>query len=207
MAIDTSLAGARTLATALASNRRLLDKFLFTIYAEPLLADVGFTTMSELRSSTEIVEYRAGGSLIPEKSPGLSSFENVTLTRGATSNIISLYDWYQSVTEASARGGPIEGRWRGSGSAPDWCCGEYRYDVIVAQTDRCHNGRKWWRLVNAWPSELSVVDGLDNNASERVIESLTLTFDYFELLSADGSVLGSFSEALVQRLQSEGVEV
>ena len=192
---------ALTLASSLASNRRLLDKFLFTVYSKFLLADVGFTTMSELRSSTDVVEYRAGGSLIPEKSPGLASFENVTLTRGATSNINSLLDWYELVTNASGRGSALEGRWRGRGNAPDWCCGEnYRADVVIVQSDRCHRPRKWWRLVGAWPSEISVIDGLDNNASERVIESVTLTYDYFERVNASGDAMDKFAQSLIQTL-------
>jgi len=68
------------------------------------------------------------------------------------------------------------------------------------QSDRCHRPRKWWRLVGAWPSEISVIDGLDNNASERVIESVTLTYDYFERVNASGDAMDKFAQSLIQTL-------
>lgn len=162
----------------IATPRQLLDKFTFIVQCDFLPNDAGFTTMSELKMSTETVEYRAGGSIIPSKSPGLTSFDPVTFTRGATRNINDLYNWKRRVTDGAVSRGYQQGFARGgvqnAGFPGNWCC-----PMMVHHTNRSHKIVKSWLLVNAWPSELSVADGLDNNASERVIESATFEYDYF----------------------------
>lgn len=164
--------------TCNANGRQLLDKFSFIIQCEALKADAGFATMSELKSSTEVVEYRAGGSLISSKSPGLASFDPVTFTRGATRNVHALEDWYTRVTDGSVRRAPQQGGAMGGITGVAWP-GDYCCPVMVHQTSRAHMIVQSWRLVNAWPSEFSALDGLDNNSSERIIESMTLELDYF----------------------------
>ena len=174
------------------SQRRLMDKFSFYIYATRLKDDVGFTTMSELKSTTDVVEHRQGGTLIPVKTPGLVNFDPVTFTRGATQNVNALAAWYKQVSDLEhvivdlqQIGGPVLARGRGGSELNGFC--SYKENVDIVITDRCRSTLKRIRLYNAWPSELSLVDGLDNNASEKVIESFTLSYDYFEVRGQDGA--------------------
>ena len=172
--------------------RKLTDKFLFRLEGGPFNgSDTGFTTMSELKSSVETVAHRQGGSLIPDKSPGVGTFDPITLTRGATTDIHALCAWYNLVLNGAAQTSLRQGGAKGAGAADELF---YKSTIDVVQTDRGHNAIKRWRLFNAWPSELVGIDGLDNNASERAMESLTIEFDYFELVNpVDGIQFNIFA--------------
>lgn len=166
-----------------ATPRKLLDKFNFIVECERLASDAAFLTFTEPKASVDKVMYRPGGSRYEIKSPGLATFDDVTLTRGATKSNHELEAWFRQVLNAGAT--PNEaGRYRyfplGVGAEEDYCC-----NVKVHSLGKDHRINKSWIFIRAWPSEFSPFDGMDSNASERMIESMTLTYDYFDRIDTE----------------------
>jgi phage tail-like protein len=89
----------------------------------------------------------------------------VTLERGATTDR-DLFDWLTQVADATANAGLVEP--------------EFKRNLDILQQDRDGSTLRRWRLSGAWPVKL-VAGEWDNNADENVIESVTLTYDFFTL--------------------------
>ena len=126
----------------------------------------GFQKCSELSVEVAKVEYFEGGSLIPNKSPGRLTFADVTLERGATRDH-DLFDWFQDVAITSSGLG-----------LPDVA---YKRNLDIVQQDRDGTTLRRWSLSRAWPTKF-VAGEWDNESDENVIESVTLTYDFFELV-------------------------
>ena len=126
----------------------------------------GFQKCSELSVEVANVQYFEGGSLIPNKSPGRMTFADVTLERGATQDR-DLFVWFQDVAITS--------------SGLGLTVVQYKRNVDIVQQDRDGTTLRRWTLFRAWPVKF-VAGAWDNESDENVIESLTLTFDYFELV-------------------------
>ena len=108
----------------------------------------------------------AGGSLIPHKSPGRLTFSDVTLERGATDDR-DLFDWFQDVAAAASGLGLTNGG--------------YKRNIDIVQQDRDGSTLRRWSLSQAWPVKF-VAGEWDNESDENVIEQVTLTYDFFELV-------------------------
>ena len=126
----------------------------------------GFQKCSELSVEVANVQYFEGGALIPNKSPGRLTFADVTLERGATEDR-DLYDWCQDVAIASS----------GLGLAGVG----FKRNVDIVQQDRDATTLRRWVLYGAWSVKF-VAGEWDNESDENVIESVTLTYDHFELV-------------------------
>jgi len=144
--------------------RTFHKKFKFVVEIDGV-ASAGFHKCSELAVEVANVEYYEGGSLIPNKSPGRLKFPDVTLDRGATSDE-DLFKWLSDVADASANAGLVE---------PD-----FKRNLDIVQQDRDGSTLRRWRLTGAWPVKF-VAGEWDNSADENVIESVTLTYDFFTL--------------------------
>jgi phage tail-like protein len=120
--------------------------------------------MSELSVEAAKVEYYEGGALIPDKSPGRLTFADVTLERGATRDL-ELHLWFVQVARAAANAGLV---------AP-----LYKRSLDLVQLDRDGSTLRRWTLHNAWPVKY-VAGEWDADSDEVVIESVTLTYDYFD---------------------------
>lgn len=126
----------------------------------------GFQTCSELSYEIAKVEYSEGGTLIPNKSPGRLTFTDVTLERGATQDK-DLFLWAKETANACANSGLVE---------PN-----FKRMLDIVQQERDNSTLRRWRLNGAWPVKF-VAGEWDNEADENVIESITLTFDWFDLV-------------------------
>lgn len=144
--------------------RTFAKKFKFVIEVDQL-ASAGFQKCSELSVEVAKVEYFEGGALIPNKSPGRVTFADVTLDRGATQDH-DLFDWMKDVVDAAS----------GTG-LPDPL---YKRNLDIVQQDRDGSTLRRWPLTNAWPVKF-VAGDWDNDSDETVIESVTLTYDIFDL--------------------------
>ena len=144
--------------------RTFHKKFKFVVEIDNV-ASAGFQKCSELSVEIANVQYSEGGALIPNKSPGRLTFADVTLERGATADQ-DLFDWLTEVADASANAGLSEP--------------EFKRNLDIVQQDRDGSELRRWRLHNAWPVKF-VAGDWDNEADENVIESVTLTYDFFEL--------------------------
>ena len=137
----------------------------FSFVVESDLANAGFQKCSELSVEVSNIEYYEGGSLVPHKSPGRLKFADITLERGATKDH-DLFDWMQQVADAAANAGLAEPR--------------FKRNVDIVQQDRDGSTLRRWSIAGAWPVKF-VAGAWDNEADENVIESVTLTYDYFTL--------------------------
>lgn len=148
----------------LGTPRSFHKKFKFIVEIDGL-ASAGFQKASELSVEIANVQYYEGGSLIPNKSPGRLTFADVTLERGATMDR-DLFDWFTQVADASANIGLKEPL--------------FKRNLDIVQQDRDGSTLRRWSLTGAWPVKF-VAGDWDNEADENIIESVTLTYDFFEL--------------------------
>ncbi len=147
--------------------RTFHKKFKYVVEIDGFTS-AGFQKCSELSVEVANVQYFEGGSLIPNKSPGRLTFADVTLERGATRDH-DLFDWFQDVAITSSGLG-----------LPDVA---YKRNLDIVQQDRDGVTLRRWTLVRAWPVKF-VAGEWDNESDENVIESVTLTYDFFELVQA-----------------------
>lgn len=141
-------------------------KFSFVVEIEDVdLAD--FTKCSDLEAEIAKVEQWQGGTLIPDKSPGRVTISDITLERGVADGDSDLYSWWLDVVRVSANQGlPTAG---------------YKRPVGIITLDRDATILRRWPLDNCWPTKM-VVGQWDNEADENQVESLTFTFDSFDLI-------------------------
>jgi phage tail-like protein len=130
------------------------------------VGSAGFQKCSELSAEVAKVEYFEGGSLIPNKSPGRVTFSDVTLERGATQDH-DLFDWFTDVALVAA----------GTGLNDI----DYKRNGDIVQQDRDGSTLRRWSITGAWPTKF-VAGEWDNDSDEVVIESVTLTYDLFDLV-------------------------
>ena len=148
----------------LGTPRTLAKRFNFLVEIDGV-SYAGFSTCSELSVEVANVQYSEGGRLIPHKSPGRLTFADVTLERGATRDR-DLYTWMNDVVQVASGLG-----------LPD---NLYKRNLDIVQLDRDGSTMRRWSLYGAWPVKL-VAGAWDASSDEALIESVTLTFDYWEL--------------------------
>jgi len=139
-------------------------KFKFIVEIDEITW-AGFSKCSELSVEAAKVEHFEGGALIPNKSPGKLTFSDVTLERGATQDY-DLFRWFSDVADTASGLGLVD---------PN-----FRRNLDIVQQERDGSTLRRWALNGAWPTKF-VAGEWDNSSDENVIESLTLTYDYFEL--------------------------
>jgi len=158
----------------LGTQREYFPKHQFLVDIGPGIS-AGFQKCSELSAEVAKIEYWEGGSIIPWKLPGRVTFADVTLERGASTSR-AFYDWMILTVNASRGEFPT----RGVGAKTD----SYMRNATVYQMDRDGQTELCvWDLFHCWPQKF-VAGEWDATADEAVIESLTLTFDWFELSRA-----------------------
>ena len=124
-----------------------------------------FAKVSELSVEAASVLQWEGGRLIPHKSPGRLTFSDVTLERGATLDR-DLFNWFNEVANVASGLG-----------LPD---NAYKRNLDIVQQDRDGSTLRRWSLYGAWPVKF-VAGDWDGSADENLVESVTLTIDYFVL--------------------------
>lgn len=140
------------------------DRFSFIVEIDGV-ASAAFQSCSALEAEIDKVEYREGGRKQPFKSPGLVNYTDITLERGAVADDSDLYDWFEECASIVEEAGVVEPEFRRN------------FDIVVK--DRNGTPLKRWRCRSAWVQKFTGGDW-DNNASEKTIESVVLTFDSFK---------------------------
>lgn len=146
--------------------RSFFNKFKFLVEIDNITY-AGFTSCSELSAEFAKIEHWEGGSLIAKKSPGRLTYPDITLERGATTDM-ELYRWFEKVGRASAG--------LGGAGAPD---DSYKRSFDIVQLDRDDTVLQRWSVANAWPTKF-VAGAWDNASDDKVMTSVTLAIDYFE---------------------------
>ena len=131
---------------------RKFDKFKFLVLIDGFTR-AGFQKASGLKETAEITEYREGGSLYPDKDPGLINVDVLTLERGVTDNE-DLYNWWKSIREGN----------------------DDRRNLAIIQQDRKGNELKRWNVPNCFPSSFQYAD-MDSTVSEKNIEIMEIAID------------------------------
>lgn len=117
---------------------------------------IGFTEVSGLDITSEVIEYRDGAS--PEyskvKMPGQRKFSNITLKRGTFAGDNQFYDWFNTVNLNQ-----IE-----------------RRDLTISLLNENHEPVVVWKVKNAWPTKITPTD-LKADGNEVALESLELVHE------------------------------
>lgn len=117
---------------------------------------VGFTEVTGLDITSEVIEYRDGASLeySTVKMPGQRKFSNVTLKRGTFANDNQFYEWFNTVSLNT-----IE-----------------RRDLIISLLNENHEPVVVWKVKNAWPTKITPTD-LKSEGNEVALESVELVHE------------------------------
>lgn len=162
---------------AVGAPRSFENKFTFSIEIDGV-AHAGFNKCGPIKVTVDKVEHREGGSLIPNKSPGLVNWDDVTLERGAVAADSDLYEWIEQVVDSAQGVATNTGEAAGLGLNDN----EYKrnFDVVKRDWDGTIVGRV--RVFGAWPVDYTFGEW-DNDSSEKTIEMVTLTYDYAKRIS------------------------
>ena len=117
---------------------------------------IGFTEVTGLDITTEVIEYRDGAS--PEyskiKMPGQRKFSNITLKRGTFKGDNQFFQWFNTVSLNT-----IE-----------------RRNLIISLLNEKHEPVITWKVKNAFPTKITPTD-LKADGNEVAIESLELAHE------------------------------
>jgi len=117
---------------------------------------IGFTEVSGLDITTEVIEYRDGAS--PEyskvKMPGQRKFSNITMKRGTFKGDNEFYSWFNTVNLNQ-----IE-----------------RRNLTISLLNENHEPVVVWKVKNAWPTKVTPTD-LKADGNEVALESLELAHE------------------------------
>jgi phage tail-like protein len=144
--------------------RNYYKKFKFIVEIDGI-GSAKFQSCSELSAEAAEVMQWEGGALLPEKDPGRITVADLTLERGATKDK-DLFNWFGQVVRMSQQAGLV---------TPD-----FKRNLSIVQLDRDNSTSRRWRVYGAWPKKMVVSAGWDNTADENVMESVVLTYNYFE---------------------------
>jgi phage tail-like protein len=162
------------------------EKLRFTVELEGLdgapVTRAGFMTCSLPSESNGEILYREGNYRDShEKSPGLTVYSDISLSRGVTTD----QDFYAWVSKQKAHSATV----RPSGDAAytandarpsDDSSNLFRRTVRITLLDREGVAVKRWTCYNCHVSEFVPGDGLDSNAEEKVMSSVTLRIEGYD---------------------------
>ena len=117
---------------------------------------IGFTEVSGLDITTDVIEYRDGAS--PEyskiKMPGQRKFSNITLKRGTFKSDNQFYGWFNTVSLNT-----IE-----------------RRNLTISLLNESHEPVIVWKVKNAWPTKITPTD-LKADGNDIAIETIELAHE------------------------------
>lgn len=182
ISVDLSVTGAVDLIAA-ATGAQKLSVLTRAGFSEIVLPKV---TMNEMSYRENIDNQRFS------KSPGLAKYEPVVLRRGVAANSggtinLDLWNWYRLVNDDTLLTGAAQELTKATTATPAQS-ENFRKEILIESLDREGNSVKQWMLFNAFP--LSYKGGNDLNASteEKIVEELTLSYEFF--LELEGGLAG-----------------
>lgn len=128
----------------------------------------GVSKVSALKRTTEVVEFRDGGSpSSPHKSPGRTKYEPITLERGVTHDK-EFEQWANKVWNL------------GSGLGVEISLKDFRRDLIIEVLNEAGQTAIAYRVYRAWVSEFQAQADLDANANATLIQSIKIEHEGWE---------------------------
>lgn len=131
-----------------------LQKFKFRVTL-PGYPSMGFQKCSGLSDEATSTEYDEGGFDFTHKLPGRRKVGDVTLERGAYSDISFQHLIQEALTDPNMRN-----------------------TIVIEHLDRFGNVARTYKLAEAWVSKWEGSD-LDASSDDVAIEKLTIIFEYF----------------------------
>jgi phage tail-like protein len=126
--------------------------------------NIGFSEVSGLDITNEVIEYRDGSS--PEyttiKMPGLQRFSNLVLKRGIFASDNDFYNWFNTINMNTVE----------------------RRDIIISLLDEQLNPVVVWKIKNAWPTKITSPD-LKADGNDVAIETLELAHEGLTIQNGD----------------------
>lgn len=120
----------------------------------------GFTKVSGLKESTESIDYREGGdNESPDKLPGQTTFDDITLERGMSTDS-DFINWRKLIFNVD----------EGEGNQGD---DNFRKTVVIYLKNKAGQRVKKWTVQRAWPKENGDPD-LDATGNDVAIETMVL---------------------------------
>lgn len=185
-------------------------------------ARAGFTTCTIPESTTSAIEYRENvDNFSFKKIPGLTRFNDITLTRGVitpprnnpfdlkanlptSKETNDFYAWVRSVASfnpALSIAQTISGTTRNVILKQSQ---DFRKDMIILMRDRNGDVARRWFLLDVWPTTYKGGSDLDAMSESKSMESLTLTYEVaFEL----PNVLGAATELVANIYEGQGGDI
>ena len=125
----------------------------------------GVSKVSGLKRTTEVVSHRDGGDLSTKRhSPGLSTFEPVTIERGITHD--NSFEAWASQTYSTAGDAAVS-------------LLHFRKDIIIELYNLQGVKVRAWNVFRCWVSEFNAVPELDANANAIAFEKIVLQNEGF----------------------------
>ena len=117
---------------------------------------IGFTEVTGLEVSTDLIEYRDGASTEYSKikMPGMQKFGNITMKRGIFKSDNEYYNWWNTHALNT-----IE-----------------RRDITVSLLNESHEPVVVWKIKNAWPVKVQSTD-LKGDGNEVAIETIEIAHE------------------------------
>lgn len=163
-----------------------IDKFRFLVEMDSLngspISRAGFTSCSLPTESNGEISYREGHYRDShEKSSGLTSYSDISLSRGVTTDQ-DFYQWLELQKKHSATVRPSGDAAYGAGDKrpEDDASNDYRRMLTISVLDREGQVTKQWKIYNAHVAEFVPGDSLDASSEEKLMTSLTLRHEGYE---------------------------
>lgn len=168
-----------------------IDKLRFQVELSPLdgteLSRAGFSTCDIPSEEFGEILYREGNYRdSSEKTPGLVTYSDITLTRGVTRDR-DFYSWADKQKKHSATIRPAgDGEFTANDERPsDDTSADFRRTVTITALDREGVPAKRWECYNCHVATFQDGDNLDANAEEKLMASLTLRIEGYKELPID----------------------
>lgn len=191
----SSLAQSATDSATIRSASKFIDLLVRAGFSSVTLPSV---TMGEYSYRENIDNFRR------IKSPGLASYSPVVLSRGVIgppteafksffkpNGSRDLYEWFKLVHTESALLATAN-ELTGDAKIHPRQNVNFRRDVVISVLDREGKTAKEWILFNAFPVNYVPGTNLDAMSNEKLIEELTLSYEFF--IELEGGGVGAFLE-------------
>jgi phage tail-like protein len=163
-----------------------LDNFRFLVgildsSGQNILSKAGFSNCGLPTASTGEITYREGQYRdTMEKSAGMTTYGDITLSRGVTSEQ-DFYNWLQQHKKSASNVRGSDGPFTAADTRPsDETEADYRKTIVITVLGRDSQPVKRWTLYNAHIAEYVPGDALDATSEAKLIASLTLRHEGFD---------------------------
>lgn len=128
----------------------------------------GVSRVTPLRRRTQVISHREGGDpSVQHRSPGVTSFEPITLERGRTHDV-EFEQWANKV-------------WNfGSKLGSEVSLRDFRKDITIELYNEAGQKVMAFNVFRCWPSEYVALGALEANEGAVAFESLTLEHEGWE---------------------------